>query len=450
MAPPVQQVTTPVRWADSLALRRYLDRHIEPGLPRAPAGCRWRHVVVVPAYDEPPASLENYRRLPTVESSSLVILVMNRPEGTAGPDCNRPLRQAISALPRAPGVGDLPLFRLRPGIDLFLYDVDRVDGPIPRARGVGLARKLGCDIALLWMSSGHIVSDWICSSDADALLPADYFARLAGAGPAAVAATYPFLHTPGNRSSIDRATRCYELRLHYYVLGLDYAGSPYARHTLGSALAVRALPYTQVRGVPRRAGGEDFYLLNKLAKLGPVPDLAGEVISLQSRESHRVPFGTGPAVAGIAAQSQLDALPLFYHPRAFLALRAALDAAGVQQREPALALDAALATAGLEGRLREDTARALLALGWSDGLAHCHRQGGDRQGFMRHFHQWFDGFRTLKFIHALRRAGWADRSLRQLPAEPPWLWPCARHTPPEPELLLQAALDHRHWQVPPP
>ena len=76
------------------------------------------------------------------------------------------------------------------------------------------------------------------------------------------------------------ATALYELRLHHYVLGLEYAGSPYAYHTLGSCLAVKADAYAQVRGFPKRAGAEDFYLLNKLAKLGAMPRLQGRCIRI--------------------------------------------------------------------------------------------------------------------------------------------------------------------------
>ncbi len=122
--------------------------------------------------------------------------------------------------------------------------------------------------------------------------------------------------------SCNLATALYELRLHHYVRGLEYAGSPYAFHTLGSCLAVSFEGYAQVRGFPKRSGGEDFHLLNKLAKTGPVIRLAGDCIELASRHSQRAPFGTGAAVARISNAGMPLTLPLFYHPACFAALRA--------------------------------------------------------------------------------------------------------------------------------
>ena len=44
----------------------------------------------------------------------------------------------------------------------------------------------------------------------------------------------------------------------------------------------------------KRNAGEDFYLLEKLSKVAPLRKLSGAPILLRSRESFRVPFGTGP------------------------------------------------------------------------------------------------------------------------------------------------------------
>src|SRR6185503_7192191 len=81
--------------------------------------------------------------------------------------------------------------------------------------------------------------------------------------------TYPFVHVPSGESAVDRAHNIYEVFLRYYVLGLAAAGSPWAMHTIGSSLAVDLDAYAAVRGVPRRDAAEDFYLVSKVAKLGP-------------------------------------------------------------------------------------------------------------------------------------------------------------------------------------
>ena len=266
---------------DSVALIRYLERHIEPALPEPPANATgWRHVLVIPCYDEPPALLDRLQALPSTSGRVLVILVLNRPDSNGDAQVNRALREAIHA--RTPAISTATatsrLLPLDAGIDLLLHDVEVTGGPTPAALGVGLARKSGCDLALKWMHQGCIEQDWICSTDADAQLPADYFSRVEQLPQEAVAAVFPFLHRPGPDASCNAATVLYELRLHHYVLGLQYAHSPYAFHTLGSCLAAQADAYCKVRGFPRRAGGEDFYLLNKLAKLGAVIRGAGQCI----------------------------------------------------------------------------------------------------------------------------------------------------------------------------
>ena len=221
--------------------------------------------------------------------------------------------------------GTVPVQCLNPHTDLYLHDMEALYGPTPAALGVGLARKTGCDLALQWMAAGGISGQWLCSTDADATLPADYFEQLDSAAPDAVAAVFPFRHVPGGDEACDTATALYELRLHHYVLGLEYAGSPYAFHTLGSCLAIRASAYAQVRGFPKRAGAEDFYLLNKAGQTrARLPGCPAHCIELQSRRSSRVPFGTGPAVAAILSAAQPHEAAIFYHPQCFEALRALL------------------------------------------------------------------------------------------------------------------------------
>jgi hypothetical protein len=339
----------------------------------------------------------------------------------------------------------VPVYCLNPHTDLYLYDMEMLRGPTPGAQGVGLARKTGCDLALQWMDAGGISGHWLCCSDADATLPPEYFVQLESAAPDAVAAVFPFRHVPGDDAVCAHATALYELRLHHYVLGLEYANSPYAFHTIGSSLAVRANAYAHVHGFPKRAGAEDFYLLNKLAKLGAVTRLQGDCIELQSRHSSRVPFGTGPAVAAIMAAEHPNDAALFYHPQCFEALAALLASLPALAAEPERAIAGLLRNRGLQPLLARHAETALDTLGIATALAHCRRQSNTDAQFQRHFHQWFDGFRTLKFIHALRDAGWFSCSLRELQGLAPQLWP-------QPKTQLQSQLQsqlHRQQQPQP-
>lgn len=426
----------------ALARQRYLQRHIEPDLPDSPAPPEpWDKVLVIPAYRESAGLLEQLSSLPAGAGRALVILVLNRPDSDPDPLANSALRNALAPLRQgAPGA----IARIAPQVDLYLHDLDSSGGTIPASQGVGLARKIGCDIAFKWLCEGAIVSNWICSTDADARLPRDYFAKLESAPPDAAAACYPFGHVAGADPACNEATALYELRLHHYVLGLEFAGSPYAWHSLGSCLAVRPGAYAAVRGFPKRAGGEDFYLLNKLAKTGPVARLAGACIELESRASSRVPFGTGPAVARISDAENPAELALFYHPASYAGLRGVLAATPLLQRTPLAELPQVLARAGIEPALAKACLLTLEQMGAAAALAHCRRQGSSATQFLRQFHQWFDAFRTLKFIHGIRDAGWAPCSLAELNPLQPALWPPGNTG--EPASLGSVIARHWGWQ----
>jgi hypothetical protein len=408
-----------------IALQRYLQRHAQPNLPEhnfsAPI---WHDVLILPAYRESKEVLRRLIALPRGKARTLVIIVLNRPDKDIDTSANAELRAALAALPPAPTEHtNTGIRRLNPYTDLYLLDMETLYGPTPAACGVGLARKTGCDLALRWMGAGGISGEWLFSTDADATLPEDYFDQLHRINAGAAAAVFPFRHVPGLDASCNRATALYELRLYHYVLGLEYAGSPYAFHTLGSALAISANAYAQVRGFPRRDGAEDFYVLNKLAKVGAVARLQGACIQLDSRRSARVPFGTGPAVDAILSGSDPHNAALFYHPTCFAALRAVLK--NVSDLALAPAQDDALSylTRGMAPDLAQHTQAALTAMNVSTALHHCRQHGKTAAQFERHFHQWFDGFRTLKFVHALREAGWKQQSLNQLDELEPNLWP---------------------------
>jgi hypothetical protein len=435
-----------------LALQRYLQRHIEQDLPAAPLRQQpWRHVVVIPAYGESAEFIQRLSNWQAVADDVLFILVLNRPDADPAADANDAVREAVAALgtPGADG-GSSPLIRLNAQAHLYMLDLDKLVGPLPSAQGVGLARKFGCDLALHWISQGAIASQWIGSTDADATLPPDYFTQRVELAGGEVAAIYPFWHTPGPDPACNAATALYELRLHHYVLGLEFAGSPFAHHSLGSCLAVKADAYAQVRGFPKRSGGEDFYLLNKLAKLGPIASLKGECIQLQSRYSRRAPFGTGPAVAKISADPQPEQLPLFYHPACFEALRALLAAIPSlrEATDPGLPgrLDNHPEIQRLHPALAQACSETIVGMGLEQALAHCRRQGKSQGQFLRQFHQWFDGFRTLKFIHGVRDCGSPQQSLTALRHLRPQLWPLGDQW--QVKELRRAAAQHRGWLPP--
>ncbi len=430
---------------DDIAVRRYLQRHIEPGLPPCSAGAGpWQHVVVVPAYRESSELVARLAQLPPGHGRTLVTLVINRPHTDTNAAANDTLREALRELPRAPGYHpDCALHRASAQTDIAVLDLDSQRGPLPAREGVGLARKIGFDLALLWMQAGKIFDDWICSTDADATLPPCYFTQLAGAPEGAVGATFPFTHESCHDTALSAAGSLYELRLHYYVCGLEYARSPYAWHSLGSCLAVRKSAYAHVRGWPRRAAAEDFYLLNKLTKLGDIARLQGACIKLATRASDRVPFGTGPAVSTMALAATPDAARVFEHPMAFEALRVFLRVLPGLRPEHGCDVQRQLLSGGLPEPLAREAARTLENLKFARALEHCREYSKDTQSFRQHFNQWFDAFRTLRFLRELARAGWENIALDELDSLQPSLWP--EHIAGDPDALRRALMQHWDW-----
>ena len=359
-------------------------------------------VMVVPAYAESPAFVDGYRAAARHAGRLLVIIVLNGRAGAAGSvhasnaDCFR----ALSARFSQEEIGRGAWLGHDASLSVLVVDRFTADHRLPLRHGVGLARKIGADVALELIARGQVRHPFIAMTDADARLPADYFARIAAVEPECSAAMFPFWHEPGGQRDMDRATALYEIRLRYLQRGLRWAHSPYAFHTVGSTMVVHALCYALVRGVPRRRAGEDFYLLGKLSKLRPLAYLQGEPVRLRSRLSERVPFGTGSESAKLARGAAGE----LYHPDCFAAVRdvtrelrcLARDGFASGQAAPGPAVSALLS------RLSAPVRRFLESQGAPDAWQGICAQAPNPGARLRHLHDWFDGFRTLKLIHHVR------------------------------------------------
>lgn len=374
---------------------------------------------MIPVYDETEEAINKFLAFAN-SRSNLLILVFNTPESASGhPPHLRTCRVLKALLTRlnARAVKDCCyLARVHDSLQLLL--VDRCTQLIPDKQGVGLARKIGADLALSlsyrqYLQTGDLIP-WIYSTDADVTLPQDY-ACLALSDNAAAACVHPFEHRLVD--GYERAMRQYEFSLHYYVDQLAQAGSPYAFHTIGSLLAFTPLAYAQVRGFPKRAGAEDFYLLNKLAKVGRIDSLAGPVLELAGRPSHRVPFGTGPAIIKINAQAAQDKAFQLYHPRIFTLLKVVLQS--VSNIENCVAGAPFPLFQSPDTILKTQEQRAVIKtldkLGWQKQVNHVQQQSTP-EARRSAFHIWFDAFLTLRFVHELRDQLYPNVDLAKLPA----------------------------------
>lgn len=378
------------------ALIQYLSRYAEPEATVAaslPLG-DYPRCVVIPARDETWADI--VAALAEITERFLLILIVNAPDDE--PTTLRLLedvRRAGQCVASSQGVDYL---RADFPFDILLVDRCSPSRVIPRQQGVGLARKLGADIGLALMHRQIVEPGFIYCTDADAHLPADYFGPR-HCSPEVAAQLYPFVHEAA--PPLQEATSLYEVAMLYYAAGLEYAGSPYAFPTLGSCLAISMQHYAQVRGFPRRNAAEDFYMLNKLAKTGRIRLLPAPVIRVAGRLSHRVPFGTGVGIAKIAGLDHPLGDFLFYHPRIFSLLRQWLDLFGRAWHagDAPRAMDQ---PAEIAAWMAEHGAADIIA----DNLARAHTEAV----FRKAMHDWFDGGKTLRFVHFMR-----DRFLPSVP-----------------------------------
>ena len=176
-------------------------------------------------------------------------------------------------------------YRLR---HLCWVDASSPGHELPARQGVGLARKIGLDLALSQLDYCGGDPLLVCL-DADTLVQPDYLPAIVAhfSGSSRGGASIHYRHRQAADTLGQRAIERYELFLRSYVLGLKLAASPYAFHTVGSAMACRASAYVAAGGMNRRLAGEDFYFLQQVHKTSGVAPLAGTIVHPSPRSSQR-------------------------------------------------------------------------------------------------------------------------------------------------------------------
>ncbi|MEI7815684.1 MAG: glycosyltransferase family 2 protein [Desulfuromonadales bacterium] len=377
---------------------RYIPPHISAYLNKRAAGEPWKinriitrcfsGAVVIPSLAEVAnlaQTLESLSHNPAVLLDRFMILVVVNQRADASDAETADNLETLKMLPLWK-----QQYRLN---NLFWVDAATDERVLPDRQGVGLARKIGLDLALshLDFNSGPLL---ICL-DADTLVQPDYLAAItnhfthSSAGGASISYCHRPAADPAGQSAIDR----YELFLRIYVMGLKLAGSPYAFHTVGSAMACRAAAYVASGGMNRRLAGEDFYFLQQVHKTSGVAAMSGTVVHPSPRSSHRVPFGTGRAVGDMLADGEQRLL--FYQPVVFSIVGEWL--ASVEEKKGA---DAAI--------LMESAARISPVLfdfleqaGFREVWGNLRKHNLDSKKLTAAFHGWFDAFRTMRLIHEL-------------------------------------------------
>ena len=266
--------------------------------------------------------------------------------------------------------------------------------------GVGLARKIGMDLALTVFNYEKGKRNLLICLDADCTVESNYLTSIvdefnktkAGAG------YVNFIHPYPDEEEGKLAVICYELFLRYYVLGLAFANSPYAYHTIGSTIICDAEHYCKIGGMNKQKAAEDFYFMEKLAKITEIHLVKNSFVYPQGRKSWRVPFGTGQRIGRFLSHTQDEYL--LYDPSSFLILKKWLDVfessnkiSGQEYITEAKKIDPALEQFLISNSFEDSWNKILSNSKSADQL--------QKQKMI-----WFDGFRSLKLIHFLRDNGY--------------------------------------------
>ncbi len=363
--------------------------------------------LVIPAYKESESFVERLLALPCSEQShTLSLIILNGPQQIPNEEASQtlaPLRylQTHTTL----------LQQLQPGIDVFAHQnhiivtVDLIQHRASKWKefGVGFARKLGMDMCLWLYHHRILINPFVRSSDADVIWPPRYLdAPAVDANTSAI--IYPFQHGPvqPDDKSCCQAAALYDAWLRYYVEGLRWSGSPWSFHTIGSIFAVHLEHYAMNRGFPKREAGEDFYLLNKLAKTGVIHCPNSQPLLLSNRTSNRTPFGTGKSIH----QIELNSLQSwhFYHPDIFQQLKYWYQHREQHHNCTELSLP----------EQATPIQEALQAMGIEKQLHHCRKAQTNKQNFIRQLDNKLDAFLTRKLVHWLRDHYFASLNFERL------------------------------------
>lgn len=362
-------------------------------LQRSPVEKRWslqgrvagpyKAVVIIPALAESKTLFHTLSSLTvgaqTLPEKPLVVVVVNqRVDATTEQraDNQRTLRLLIQQTPP---------------YDLTWVDASSPGCELPATEGVGMARRIGMDLAL-----PHLTIDpgtWIACLDADTLVePSYWFAlcrhfRIHRSGGAVLNARHQPAPAPEQQKAID----LYETYLQGTALGLAMAGSPYAYISLGSAIACSAEAYIRSGGMNRRLAGEDFYFLQQLRKTSGLAPVQGTCVFPSARISQRTPFGTGPKLQELLHHPNAA---LFYHPQAFDLLRQWLQtikhnlrSSGKELLQKAYHIDPCLRDFLAEGRFVQRWDRM--------------QQDKPADLWLQDVHTWFDGLQTIRLLNHL-------------------------------------------------
>lgn len=361
---------------------------------------KYKMVVVIPAISE----YDNFRLLAdsllknnaTFFNDTLILTVVNNSVSAEDPikENNLKLLNYIK--------NDLK----NSGLNFSCIDAFSDGKALPeKEAGVGLARKIGMDTSLRLFDYDKPGKNIILCLDADCIVAPDYLSTVfTEFNKQDISAGYVnFQHQEADDPEIQLAIVCYEIFLRYYVLGMKYSCSPYAFHTVGSTIVCDHNSYIKVQGMNRRKAAEDFYFMEKLAKITEIKKIAGTTVFPSPRSSLRVPFGTGRSVSRFLSDRRNEYF--LYDPEIFEILREwnGIFLSGKFDDSGYYLIKSKEISPGLYEFLK--------ANGFKEAWDKIIQTSKSVEQISKQKKLWFDGFRTMKLIHFLRDNGFPNMDM---------------------------------------
>lgn len=260
--------------------------------------------------------------------------------------------------------------------------------------GVGLARKIGMDQALLY--ADYLSQSLIVCLDADCKVESNYLSTLLNYTNKDIkAGVIKYAHEMDNEAIIN-----YEIFLRYYVLGLKFADSPYAYHSIGSCMVIDPITYVKIGGMNKKKAGEDFYFLEKAAKLVEIISIDETTVIPSSRKSWRVPFGTGQRMTRFYKKVRDEYV--LYDPQSFIILKKFLL---LFLSDDNYSSQKILSETKL---ICPELNQFLVNNNFESAYQQIIKNSKSAEQLNRQKKIWFDSFKTLKLVHFLRDNGYPE------------------------------------------
>lgn len=291
-------------------------------------------------------------------------------------------------------------------LNLSFVDASSEVNAIPdKFAGVGMARKIGCDLALTKFNFLNPDKKLIFFLDADCVVSPDYLAKVISEfnKKNLHSAVIEYEHQYSENTPEAEAIICYEIFLRYHRLGLKYSKCYYDYHTIGSTIVCDAESYIKAGGMNKRKAGEDYYFLEKLAKQNKIYTIKDALVFPSARKSWRVPFGTGQRITRHLSKKRNEFVA--YNPESFKVLKKWLT---IFMSDKIIETKEIISEAKkLSPTLYDFLSKQNFENDWKKIL----KNNISTNEIQKQKIFWFDAFRTLKLIHYLRDNDYPDINL---------------------------------------